>query len=123
VVKRPSERKGKLVVSADFLEAVAAAAELTGGTATDSLADAERQGGFMHFENYAEWQKFLLVFDLPPGVPGVVKDAFDRARKLYLLSCGLRSRGGWRAGGADRLRARRPQSLSANRGSAAPSQA
>jgi hypothetical protein len=50
------------------------------------LADADRQGGFMHFENYAEWQKFLLVFDLPPGVPGVVKDAFDRARKLYLLS-------------------------------------
>jgi hypothetical protein len=75
-----------LVVSADFLEAVAAAAELTAGPRTIPWPTRERQGGFVHFENYAEWQKFLLKFDLPPAVPGVVKDAFDRARKVHLLS-------------------------------------
>jgi hypothetical protein len=87
-LRRQAEEReeGKLVVSADFLEAVTAAAELTAGPRTIPWPTRERRGGLVHFENYAEWQKFLLAFDLPPGVPGVVKDAFDRARKVYLLS-------------------------------------
>jgi heme exporter protein D len=69
-----------------FLAAVAAAAELVPGPRTIPWPTRERVDDLVHFESYGQWQKFILAFDLPVGVPGVVKDAFDRARKVYLLS-------------------------------------
>lgn len=75
-----------MAISADFLEVVAAAAELTAGAREIPWPTRDRRAGLVHFEKYADWEKFLLDFSLPPGMPGVVNDAFDRARKVYLLS-------------------------------------
>ena len=74
------------MISAHFLEAVAVAAARAPGPRTIPWPIPGNPGGFVQFEDYAQWQKFLLAFDLPPSVAGVVTDAFDRARKIYLLS-------------------------------------
>lgn len=75
-----------MAISADFLDAVASAAGLTLDARQIPWPTRDRRAGFVHFEKYADWQKFVLGFALPLGVPGVVTDAFDRARKVYLLS-------------------------------------
>jgi len=74
------------MIPVHFLEAVAVAATRAPGPRTIPWPMPGNPGGFVQFEDYAQWQKFLLAFDLPPSVAGVVTDAFDRARKTFMLS-------------------------------------
>jgi hypothetical protein len=43
-------------------------------------------GGFLSFATFAEWQRFVLRFDLHPAIPQIVSAKFGRAHKLHLLA-------------------------------------
>lgn len=84
---RSKEREERrLAVSPEYLNAVAAAAERVPGPRTIPWPMPGKPGASVKFDTFAQWREFFMAIDLPPGVPGVVRDAFDRARKLYLLS-------------------------------------
>jgi hypothetical protein len=42
-------------------------------------------GGWLTFDTFADWQKFMLRFDLHNAVQEIVATKFDRAHKLHLL--------------------------------------
>ena len=43
-------------------------------------------GSFVSFDNFAEWQRVILGFQVAAGVPRNMADLFDRALKLYLVA-------------------------------------
>ncbi len=43
-------------------------------------------GGIVSFANFAVWQRIILGFRLPDGVPGDMVALFDRALKLHLVA-------------------------------------
>ena len=75
-----------MALTADFLDAVAAAAEWLPGPRTVPWPTPGNLGGFVQFDSFAQWQSVLLGFRLPAGVPLNMVDGFDRALKLYLLA-------------------------------------
>lgn len=42
--------------------------------------------GIGPFGSFAEWQQFVLQFDLPAAIPQIVTRKFERALKLYVLA-------------------------------------
>ena len=42
-------------------------------------------GGFVRFENAAEWRNFVEGLGIDPRIPDIVRTKFARAQTLYLL--------------------------------------
>jgi hypothetical protein len=74
------------MLSTDFLDAVARAAERFPGPLVVPWPMAGNPGGFVSFANFAEWRSFVLNLGLHRTVPEIVSAKFERAQKLYVLS-------------------------------------
>jgi hypothetical protein len=75
-----------MAVAAEFLEIVALAATKSPGIKMLPWPTQGNPGGFMSFQNYNEWQSFILNLNLRSGLPDIVVHKFERAIKLHLLA-------------------------------------
>jgi len=75
-----------MTIAREFLDALALAATKFPGARTIPWPSPGMPGGFVEFPSFAEWQRVIVGFQLPAGVPGNMVDLFDRALKLYLTA-------------------------------------
>lgn len=75
-----------MTITAEFLEIVALAATKSPGIAMLPWPTQGNPGGFKSFQNYGNWQSFILNLNLRPGLPDIVVHKFERAIKLHLLA-------------------------------------
>lgn len=75
-----------MTIAPEFLDALALAAENFPGPRQIPWPQPSIPGGFVSFANFAEWQRVVLGFRLPNGVPDDMVALFDRALKLYLVA-------------------------------------
>lgn len=75
-----------MTLSTDFIDAVALAAERLPGPLVIPWPRPGNVGGSVSFESFAKWQRVVLSFRLPAGIPQNMVDGFDRSLKLYLLA-------------------------------------
>lgn len=73
-------------VSEEFLISTAEAAKHFSGPLSVPWPMPGNLGAWHEFPSYPDWQRFVLKFDLPHGVPQVLEAKYDRALKLHLLA-------------------------------------
>jgi len=74
------------MITAQFLEALALAAQRTSGPIIVPWPVPGNPGGFVSFADFPEWQSFVLNLGLRVGIPDIVTARFERAQKLHLLA-------------------------------------
>ena len=74
-----------MTITPEFLDALAHAAE-NSGPRQIPWPQPGMPGGIVSFANFAVWQRIILGFRLPDGVPGDMVALFDRALKLHLVA-------------------------------------
>jgi len=69
----------------EYLDTLAAAAAHTAGPLIIPWPMPGNLGGFVSFDEFAQWQRFVLKLSLPNGIPLIVSAKFERAQRLYLF--------------------------------------
>jgi hypothetical protein len=75
-----------MTLTTAFVDAAAAAAERSPDPRVIPWPMPGNPGAFRTFADFAEWRDEILDFSLPHGVPQNMRDALDRALKIYLLA-------------------------------------
>lgn len=75
-----------MTISPEFKKALEIAAKQIPGPRVIPWPSPGMLGGFVSFSSFTEWQRVIVGFQLPAGVPRNMADLFDRALKLYLAA-------------------------------------
>ena len=69
---KPNPDVCSMVITANFLDAVALAAQRSPGPLIVPWNAPGNPGGFVSFASFAEWQAFVLSLGLRAGIPDIV---------------------------------------------------
>jgi hypothetical protein len=75
-------------ITAEFLGAITLAATRFPGPKVMLCPRPGDRVGMAPFDNFADWQQFVLEFTLPDAIPAVVRTKFERVQKQYIIAWG-----------------------------------